>query len=229
MSQFDDDLRLLGFMSYADYLKSPLWAGIRQKVYEQKGRICLDCKSHRATQIHHRQYGLETLKGETLNYLVPVCRACHQAEHGLGPAKPSVAPIVIPWNPKQRCPSKKTGNPSGRTGKAREQFNAGRKQKKRAQRRARDNDRMTRPGSVVCKECRATVWLPPEIAWVDYVCDRCKRHALGVARSEEERQLRREARERSEQAIRDARAAMLADKKTPSGALRDFVKRDRMP
>jgi hypothetical protein len=227
VQQFTDDLQAIGFGSYTDYLKSPLWASIRSRVYASKGRMCLGCKTRRATQIHHRQYDLDTLKGDTLNYLIPICRQCHRAEHGLEPTR-QVAPIVIPWNPNQRCPSKRKGKASGGTKKARQQYNAGRKQQKRAARRAAQNECMTRPKQVVCKECRKTVKLPAEISWVDYVCDRCKRVAIGVAANKASIKARRESRQQCEQIMSMARASVQADPKGATGALREFVKSARI-
>jgi hypothetical protein len=73
----------MGFVTYESYLKSPTWHHIKQRVYEQKGRDCIRCKELPATQIHHLRYDEDTLKGKTLNYLIPVCRECHEKEHNL--------------------------------------------------------------------------------------------------------------------------------------------------
>jgi hypothetical protein len=223
MAQFTDDLKSIGFDSYAEYLKSPLWASIRSRVYASKGRMCLDCKTRRATQIHHRQYDLTTLKGDTLNYLVPVCRQCHREEHGLEPPKPTVAPVVIPWNPKQRCPSKhKT---PGSTLHARDKKRA---KAKRDALRAKRNASTVRPKSVECKECRRAVPLPPDIAWADYTCDRCRKHTTRQATDRERISAARKIRERGEQIIRMARASVQADPNGVTGALREFMKSARM-
>lgn len=100
---FEQRLAGLGFATYADYLNSALWKGIRSRVYGTKGRICIRCKSHRATQIHHAQYDVETLAGRCILHLIPICRSCHEREHGIvSPeqmqAAPPVAAIVIPWD-----------------------------------------------------------------------------------------------------------------------------------
>jgi hypothetical protein len=75
--------RELGFNSYDDYLASPLWRGIRQRVYDLRGRVCLKCKKRPGTQIHHTDYELETMRGERIDTLEPICGECHQREHGL--------------------------------------------------------------------------------------------------------------------------------------------------
>lgn len=77
----------LGYCSYADYLRSALWFGIRSRVYEAKGRVCLECKESPATEIHHRRYDEDTLRGLTLNYLIPICDPCHERLHGINRAK----------------------------------------------------------------------------------------------------------------------------------------------
>lgn len=76
----------LGYCSYADYLKSALWVSIRSRVYEAKGRVCLECKEAPATEIHHRRYDEDTLRGLTLNYLVPICDPCHERIHNINRA-----------------------------------------------------------------------------------------------------------------------------------------------
>ncbi|MBL9165824.1 MAG: hypothetical protein JNL18_24080 [Planctomycetaceae bacterium] len=75
-------LHELGFSSYRQYRDSPRWASIRQRVYEKKGRVCVECRLNPAVEIHHRQYDRETMVGETLRHLDPVCRHCHDILHG---------------------------------------------------------------------------------------------------------------------------------------------------
>lgn len=75
-------LKLLGFNSYSDYLTSPLWRSIRQRVYEAKGHVCLSCEINAADDIHHDRYDRDTLMGTSLKYLRPLCRHCHEIAHG---------------------------------------------------------------------------------------------------------------------------------------------------
>lgn len=69
-------LRKIGFESYADYLNSPLWREIRQKVLD-KSRECYVCGGA-ATQCHHASYSRRVLKGLKLDRIFPICRFCHQ-------------------------------------------------------------------------------------------------------------------------------------------------------
>lgn len=69
-------LRNLGFSSYRSYLKSPLWAEVREKVFQKKGRFCQLC-SKPATQVHHNRYLECDLTGRRIKYLAPMCDGCH--------------------------------------------------------------------------------------------------------------------------------------------------------
>ena len=73
----NDFIRSLGFESYAAYLASDLWAGIRRRVLK-KSRRCWVCKRRRrAKQVHHERYTEANLKGESLAGLRPICPGCH--------------------------------------------------------------------------------------------------------------------------------------------------------
>lgn len=66
----------LGFADYAEYLASDLWAGIRQRVFAEKGRRCVLCREP-ATQLHHNRYHECDLSGRVLKHVHPICRECH--------------------------------------------------------------------------------------------------------------------------------------------------------
>lgn len=68
-------LELLGYNSYRDYLLSPLWKSIRDKVLRGK---CVICDKTDASQVHHRNYLYETLAGQCLDQLIPLCGKCHR-------------------------------------------------------------------------------------------------------------------------------------------------------
>jgi len=70
-------LLALGFATYADYLASPLWASIRQKVLDRDRGQCRLCPKP-ATQVHHARYDRETLEGTSLTFLGAVCAGCHR-------------------------------------------------------------------------------------------------------------------------------------------------------
>ena len=75
-----DNLRTLGFNSYAQYLNSTLWKSIRQKVIDRDGGTCRGCGSD-SFSVHHSQYSLATLKGELLVHLHSTCGRCHREFH----------------------------------------------------------------------------------------------------------------------------------------------------
>ena len=76
-SDRNETLRLLGFQSYGSYTRSKLWKIIRERALDLNGRVCRKCKGT-ATQVHHGVYTRDTLTGEDVRGLVPVCGFCHR-------------------------------------------------------------------------------------------------------------------------------------------------------
>ncbi len=72
------NLAVIGFKTYADYLKSELWAVIRQQVLKNGERCCCLCAAL-ATQVHHRDYSQATLLGQCLQRLAPLCGNHHRS------------------------------------------------------------------------------------------------------------------------------------------------------
>tara|TARA_R110000751_G_scaffold123518_4_gene224522 strand:- start:6 stop:572 length:567 start_codon:yes stop_codon:yes gene_type:complete len=79
-------LEELGYDDYTDYLKSKLWAEIRDRVLKESGYECICCanrsisKTKKKTlvmQVHHMVYTKENLSGESLYGLVAICQSCH--------------------------------------------------------------------------------------------------------------------------------------------------------
>lgn len=70
-------LKKLGFASYAAYLKTPLWAEIRERVFKLKGRSCHLCGRF-ASQAHHTRYHEADLAGRKTKYIHPICGRCHK-------------------------------------------------------------------------------------------------------------------------------------------------------
>jgi len=68
---------MLGLGSYSDYIKSDLWQAIRARVLAQMGWKCYGCGKD-ASQVHHRKYGPEQLRGTDIRDMVPICSSCHQ-------------------------------------------------------------------------------------------------------------------------------------------------------
>lgn len=66
---------------YKRYIKSPQWAAVKRRYRESK--LPQDCRvcGARRVDLHHRTY--DHLGHEPLRDLVPLCRADHQALHGL--------------------------------------------------------------------------------------------------------------------------------------------------
>lgn len=75
--QRDFVLRSMGFPTYAAYLASPLWAGIRQRVLRLRNYRCEMC-DNRAELVHHNLYRREELIGQSLRGMKALCHACHE-------------------------------------------------------------------------------------------------------------------------------------------------------
>lgn len=73
----DRHLRALGFSSYQEYLRSPLWKELRRVAIDRAGGLCEVC-GKRGRDVHHRSYARSALSGDT-NSLVFLCRDCHKA------------------------------------------------------------------------------------------------------------------------------------------------------
>jgi hypothetical protein len=74
---FEGILRIIGFNTYEEYLESDLWKRIQDKVLTNASKICIvkGCK-HEATEVFCSKYNLETLKGNDLSALTPICFDC---------------------------------------------------------------------------------------------------------------------------------------------------------
>jgi hypothetical protein len=88
--QRNNDCRAIGFASYAAYLKSALWEGIRAAQLAAFPRCCVCDRP--ATQVHHKKYTKKVLEGRDPRSLFSVCGGCHRrAEYGhrgkLGPQR----------------------------------------------------------------------------------------------------------------------------------------------
>lgn len=80
----------MGFASYDEYLRSPLWRSIRSRVLHRDRRLCLCGQA--AKRVHHLDYEKQTLMGCRLTGMVSVCQSCHQAaEVGNGGRKRSLS------------------------------------------------------------------------------------------------------------------------------------------
>jgi 5-methylcytosine-specific restriction endonuclease McrA len=74
----NDAVKRIGFCSYANYLVSPLWKSIRERVLKRADHCCCACTGV-AWQAHHRHYSDDVLRGDRIDesVLVAICRDCH--------------------------------------------------------------------------------------------------------------------------------------------------------
>lgn len=70
----------LGFTGYHEYLQSDLWKSIRQRVLDIDSR-CWVCLTNEFVQVHHLQYTMDNLRGDTIDGLIPLCKPCHIKGH----------------------------------------------------------------------------------------------------------------------------------------------------
>lgn len=70
---------------YRQYLNSPDWKRVRNRVMRRDGWTCQRCGS-RAQEVHHVKYtkahGRGDFRKQPLKNMVALCRACHQKAHG---------------------------------------------------------------------------------------------------------------------------------------------------
>lgn len=76
-SERGKSLNALGFSDYATYLRSPLWSDLRIQTLTRDSGLCLACGGA-ASQIHHKDYSLDTMTGKNLDGLASLCRRCHE-------------------------------------------------------------------------------------------------------------------------------------------------------
>jgi 5-methylcytosine-specific restriction endonuclease McrA len=63
-----------------EYLKSEAWKRKRYVVLRRDNWRCLYCGA-RATQVHHTRYAKKNIGKEPIDWLVSVCKPCHDAQH----------------------------------------------------------------------------------------------------------------------------------------------------
>ena len=62
------------------YLKSEAWRRKRYVVMRRDKWQCVYC-GERATQVHHKRYAKKNIGKEPIDWLVSVCKSCHDAQH----------------------------------------------------------------------------------------------------------------------------------------------------
>lgn len=63
-----------------DYLKSEAWKRKRYVVLKRDNWRCAYCGG-RATQVHHTKYAKYNIGTEPIEWLVSVCKVCHDRQH----------------------------------------------------------------------------------------------------------------------------------------------------
>jgi len=62
---------------YEDYIASPEWRSLRQKILERDCHQCRTCCSTEVLEVHHRTY--DRLGHEDSDDLITLCHDCHEA------------------------------------------------------------------------------------------------------------------------------------------------------
>jgi 5-methylcytosine-specific restriction endonuclease McrA len=63
-----------------EYLKSDAWKRKRYVVLKRDNWRCVYCGG-RATQVHHKRYARKNIGKEPIEWLVSVCKPCHDSQH----------------------------------------------------------------------------------------------------------------------------------------------------
>ena len=64
------------YATYADYLRSPVWAAIRLRILARAGERCQACNSPHALEVHHRVYDGAWGEEDEADLIV-LCSLCH--------------------------------------------------------------------------------------------------------------------------------------------------------
>jgi 5-methylcytosine-specific restriction endonuclease McrA len=67
-----------------EYLKSDAWKRKRYIVLKRDNWRCVYCGA-RATQVHHKKYARKNIGKEPIEWLVSVCKRCHDLKHPSSP------------------------------------------------------------------------------------------------------------------------------------------------
>lgn len=62
------------------YLKSDAWQRKRYVVLKRDNWRCVYCGG-KATQVHHKRYAKKNIGKEPIEWLVSVCKPCHDSKH----------------------------------------------------------------------------------------------------------------------------------------------------
>ena len=65
---------------YREYLKSNAWKRKRYVVLKRDKHICQVC-GDKATQVHHLKYAKYDIGREPIDWLISICKPCHDKQH----------------------------------------------------------------------------------------------------------------------------------------------------
>ncbi len=65
---------------YRSYLQSDAWKRKRYVVLKRDNWTCVYCGA-RATQVHYKRYAKRNIGREPIEWLVSVCKNCHNSQH----------------------------------------------------------------------------------------------------------------------------------------------------
>jgi len=75
-------------MDYKNLLLTKAWKIKRQEIIKRDKGMCVNCKSKRILNVHHKQYHYIMKTGNKINpwsylpqYLVTLCESCHKDGH----------------------------------------------------------------------------------------------------------------------------------------------------
>lgn len=82
-------LQKAGYGSYAEYLKSPRWAEIKNRHYAARSNaVCAYCGGKTRLSVHHLEYG--KIATDLPDYLITLCDDCHVYSHAIHFAFPDL-------------------------------------------------------------------------------------------------------------------------------------------
>lgn len=87
MNDYDVRRKRLGNMTYDQYLQSPEWIAVRERLTQSGMKmICTICKSHGAVELHHTTYAyIHSASPHT--GVIPLCGQCHGRVHQIARAR----------------------------------------------------------------------------------------------------------------------------------------------
>ena len=83
-----------------DYLKSDAWKRKRYVVLKRDNWRCVFCGG-RATQVHHKKYAKYNIGKEPIEWLVSVCKSCHDNQHNWQSGNAKLTTLILPIAGKQ--------------------------------------------------------------------------------------------------------------------------------